>query len=200
MHIQSTPLLSLSPRFCGTLVQAPFQREKTSKPRRVPPAKYPFILPWRVKKDIVLHKRDGREVNAKILCPKKGVWTVLCEDGECAGLMWFHRGKDFIKGIPDNYSNKEYLFINKLDANYDKYKGVGTALVQALVEESKRVGLNGRVCLNATATDPKQGSPVGFYHSIGLKSVDTAYEMELSSYPGGKIPKDAHSTTMYFPV
>lgn len=68
----------------------------------------------------------------------------------------------------------KYLRIHHLDASYEYgYKGVGTALIQAAIKESKKLGLDGQ--LRVTAYNDKdfmKGSPIPFYAKMGFVLLD----------------------------
>lgn len=73
-----------------------------------------------------------------------------------------------------NHDLGKYMGLYDVNASYsDKYKGVGTALIQAAKEESERLGMDGqlKVCaLNPYFTDVEKGSPVPFYAKMGFVS------------------------------
>lgn len=67
----------------------------------------------------------------------------------------------------------QYLRLHNLNASYfDKYKGVGSALINAAKEESTRLGLGGqlKVCAWNYTSHPEKGSPVPFYAKMGFVS------------------------------
>ena len=145
---------------------------------------------------------DGKQVIADVIKPKKGSWYLECQ-GETVGTVLFSKDYAPIKGTnyPANYKNKPYLYINSLDS-HKTYKGIGTALINAIIEESKRLGLEGRVCLNASTTNAKLGSPVPFYYKLGFECSDGEKQKLLDYCMKNQLPlpRECESATMFLPI
>jgi len=111
---------------------------------------------------LLVDKKDGSVYPARIDKPKNNAWYMICR-GDCVGQAIFSIDYSHINGdnLPDYYRDRAYLFINSL-SSHRTYKGIGTELVKALVKESYRRGLKGRVCLTTTTTNPEVGSPFLF--------------------------------------
>jgi len=64
----------------------------------------------------------------------------------------------------------KYLRLHSLNASYSRnYKGVGTALIKAAIEESKAQGLGGQLKVHAYNTvDSTKGCPIPFYAKMGF--------------------------------
>lgn len=150
---------------------------------------------------IPLKTLDGNQIQAELEKPMRFNWY-LTHEHKCLGTIWLSRCSATMKGdsLPDCYQDKEYLFINSLDSSKE-YKGIGTQLVKAVVEESQRLGLEGRVCLNTTTTKPRLGSPVPFYHKLGFKSVNSEVEKTIEDCiaKNQPLPNNCTATTMYLP-
>lgn len=161
-----------------------------------------FHNPFVTKRKIVtLKTNEGITVQAELVKPKKYSWY-LSRNGECLGTIVFSKCNDPIIGenYPDDYKNKEYLFINSLKSR-QQYKGIGTELIKAVVVESIRLGLEGRVCLNASTTNPRIGTPVPFYQKLGFESSNSQTEaiIEECEKTGQKLPSNCEATTMFLP-
>lgn len=69
------------------------------------------------------------------------------------------------KEIVPNGENLSKIYIGLLVSNLnDKYKGIGTILMQAAIEDSLRKGCGGRIQLFASWNSP------GFYYKLGLRA------------------------------
>lgn len=150
---------------------------------------------------ISLKTKDGIEIKAKLEKPARFYWY-LTHKHKCLGMVWLSRCSAHMKGdsVPEYYNDKEYLFINSLNSN-EKCCGIGTQIVKAVVEESQKLGFEGRVCLNTTTTKPDIGSPVPFYHKLGFKSTNSEIESLIENCIATKqpLPKNCESTTMFLP-
>lgn len=71
---------------------------------------------------------------------------------------------------PDEFREGKYLRLHNLNASYtDKYKGIGTALIEAAIEESKKLGFEGQLKVKAeNYCDPGRGCPIPFYAKMGF--------------------------------
>ncbi len=150
----------------------------------------------------LLKMTNGERIPAYINKPKKGSWNLQCR-GETVGTVLFSRAYSPIKGdnYPEYYKNKAYLYINSLDS-HKTYKGIGTALVKSIVEESKRLGLEGRVCLNASVTKAEIGTPIPFYYKLGFECADSKQQKIVEECMREKkpLPKNCESATMFLPT
>ncbi len=140
-------------------------------------------------------------IKPKLIKPKPFNWYIMNKK-DCLGLIWFSKTNAQIIGdnIPNYYKDKEYLFINLMESS-KKFKGIGTQLIKAIVKQSKKLGLEGRVCLNTTTINPKIGTPVPFYHKLGFKSASSILEEKItqSIAKNESIPKECEATTMFLP-
>ncbi len=159
------------------------------------------ILPSSKNKHIKLKAQDGEYIQAEVIKAKHNSWFVKHNE-QCLGTILTSRCNAPIKGdnYPEYYKNKDYLFINSL-SSHRTYKGIGTQLIKAVVEESKRLGLEGRVCLNASTTDASIGTPIPFYHKLGFQCSNSVQEKIVSEClsEGLPIPCKMESATMFLP-
>lgn len=153
------------------------------------------------KEKIILKTFDDKPVEAKLLKPRPFDWYIECKKN-FLGLIWTSISNAELQGnaLPDYYKNKDYLFINSLNSTKE-LKGIGTQLVKAVVRESQKLGLSGRVSLNTSTVNKKVGTPVPFYYKLGFKSVDSQIQakIEKSMLDHKPIPADCEATTMYLP-
>lgn len=99
--------------------------------------------------------------------------AVLSQEGKLLGdIVKLNRPEDecFL-----NPGIGKYLRLHTLNTSYkdNRYKGVGTALIQAAKEESERLGFEGQLKVYAyNDINQYKGSPVPFYAKQGLVAYD----------------------------
>lgn len=138
-------------------------------------------------------EKTGDFVSYKVFVNKKEAGFM---DMNCASL--FPEG-DYVLTQPNNVL-PEILHLRSLLG--DKYEGIGTALVNVAVKESKKRGNDGCIFLTAekgyarTFSDYRSGeSPIPFYYKLGFEAVDPKVDklikecIEKSDYK--KLPDSA---------
>jgi hypothetical protein len=112
-------------------------------------------------------------------------------------LVW--QGKRYLfYGPVKNGMIADKVYIEWIGAN-PNYKGIGTRLMQSIIEKSLLLGCDGRVDLNAAGA-------YEFYYSLGLRSIDSSINAQLeasfqkAAEKGGKAELLPYpSTQMYLP-
>jgi len=151
---------------------------------------------------VTLEDSKGNKIPATIINNKRNKSMYLKRGKEDLGGLTYSICDAQIKGenYPDYYKNKKYLFINSI-YSHQKYKGIGTALIKKVVEESKKRGYEGRVCLNTTTTKPEKGSPIPFYYKLGFECTNKQKDIEIKKAlkEGKKIPPSCEAVTLFLP-
>jgi hypothetical protein len=100
---------------------------------------------------------------------KKTGLAVFSKEGEILGTIEY-LDKNEWKTEENFRKRKQYLLLNYLNASYsNKYKGIGTALIQEAIQKSKNMGLGGQLKINAcNYLNSKRGSPIPFYAKMGF--------------------------------
>ena len=146
--------------------------------------------------------KNGNEVKAVLIHNKKSKSMYLMRGQDVLGGALYSITNAPIKGnnYPDYYKNQKYLFINQI-YSHKKYKGIGTELIKKLVQESKKRGCEGRICLNTTTTKPEKGSPIPFYYKLGFEASNKQKHKEIKKAleAGNKIPASCESVTLFLP-
>ena len=153
-------------------------------------------------KIVSLKDYNGNEVKAVLIHNKRTKSMYLMRGKDPLGGAIYSISNAHIKGnnYPDYYKNKKYLFINQI-YSHKKYKGIGTELIKKLVQESKKQGCEGRICLNTTTTKPEKGSPIPFYYKLGFEASNKQKHEEIKKAleSGKKIPASCESVTLFLP-
>ncbi len=153
-------------------------------------------------KIVSLKDYNGNEVKAVLIHNKRSKSMYLTRGQDVLGGAIYSISNAPMKGnnYPDYYRNKKYLFINQI-YSHKKYKGIGTELIKKLVEESKKQGFEGRICLNASTTKPEKGSPIPFYYKLGFEASNKQKHEEIKKAleEGKKIPASCESVTLFLP-
>lgn len=144
---------------------------------------------------------DGKQVDAQVVKASAKHIHIKC-NGECVGLVNISYSTAPFEGAnyPEYYKGKPYIHLHDL-SSLKNYKGIGTQLIKAAVQESVRIGMEGRVCLTASSTNAKFGSPVPFYYKLGFESTYARKQKLIADAMknGLPLPKDCESTTMFLP-
>ena len=61
------------------------------------------------------------------------------------------------------------------------------------------MGLEGRVCVIASAIRPEAGSPIPFYYKIGFRSTSSEFNKEIMRHIATGTPLSKSSCTMFLP-
>lgn len=151
---------------------------------------------------IELKDKNGNKVKAILIHNKKSKSMYLMRGQDVLGGTLYSFTNAPIKGdnYPDYYKNQKYLFINQI-YSHKKYKGIGTELIKKLVQESKKQGFEGRICLNASTTKPEKGSPIPFYYKLGFEASNKQKHEQIKKAleSGKKIPASCESVTLFLP-
>ena len=151
---------------------------------------------------VILEDAKGNKIPATIINNRRNKSMFLKRGKEDLGGLTFSISDAQIKGenYPEYYKNKKYLFINSI-YSHQQYKGIGTALVKKTVEESKKRGYEGRVCLNTSTTKPEKGSPIPFYYKLGFECTNKEKDREIKKAlkEGKKIPPSCEAVTLFLP-
>lgn len=112
---------------------------------------------------------DGKTLEGLAVFSKKG--TLLGDIYHLDAEEWIgYEAEKKWDPNPDRFREGKYLRLHNLNATYtDKYKGIGTALIQAAIEESKKLGFEGQLKVNAeNYCAPGRGCPIPFYAKMGF--------------------------------
>lgn len=142
----------------------------------------------------VLDKDTNKYVKAKLQKEIQGDYGCykLIVDKKEAGIMDIKYNSE-IAGDEIGYNteiDKNFPEVRHLRSYLgDKYSGIGTALMHRAVQDSKKLGKNGKLWLNAESgydygSSPYRSneSPIPFYSKLGFKSPNKLIDKEIQKY------------------
>ncbi len=106
---------------------------------------------------------------------KASALAVLSTEGDILGLIKNLNSSEYLQSKTPNVG--KYLRLHDLYSLDDNYSGTGTALIEAAKEESKRLGLDGQLKVNArNVYSENRGCPVPFYLLKGFTFIDKPFK------------------------
>lgn len=162
--------------------------------------KIPIHRFYNIHKTSIVTLKNG--VKALLINNHRNKSMYLTQDRDYLGGLTYSISDAYIKGdnYPNYYKDRKYLFINSI-YSHQQFKGIGTELIKQAVQESKKRGLEGRVCLNTSTTKAEKGSPIPFYYKLGFECTNKEKDklIKAAIKDKKKIPPSCESVTLFLP-